>query len=242
MAEDTGYVFWGSHYQRSGPTQSTTSSFSAGPIYPMMWADYGYNAGHIEGFHADVGGPVARLSHSGLGSNTSGNRSIHYLSTDPRGSRVAYVWDTGGSTTRHAQEGIGLIWNIAFDSAGALQAGKQALQVHSASGRAGDSMAMDSGGRKFYYAYGSSSNEQREWQVVLRADDQPRQHDHAHAVRPDQPSLRPVRRPLILEEAPGPSGTGGRFPFAEGHVFARGPLQFGPSGVRAPMGASIPDR
>ena len=72
---------------------------------------------HVEGFHADVGGPIARLSHN-LGSNTS-SRSGHYIVASEDGSRIAYVWDTNSSYQGHNRELIGYARNIKFNASSA---------------------------------------------------------------------------------------------------------------------------
>ncbi len=185
LNRETGNVYFASHYQRSGPTQQTgTSSFTvfSGPQIPQFWGDYGYVGGAIEGFAADVGGPINRLS-TNTTSNTA-TRMINYISVDPKGDRLAYVYNTGGTTVRHEREFVGVVRNIRLNpTTGALEGTLDAFNAEAAQGRAGEKMAFDTGGTKLYYAFKSGGANEDVKELV------------EYAVNPATNARTPTRRP-----------------------------------------------
>lgn len=174
MDANTGNVFWLSHYQASGPSQnaSSTSSFASGPTVPSYWADYGYRGAHLEGFAADVGGPVSRLSHAGLGGNTS-SRAGRYLVLSPDGKNIAYSMNAGGSINSFDRETVGAVFGVEFDPVtGALVGTPDAFSQESSNSRGGESMAFSSSSNKLFYAWqgGSGGNEDDKQMVEMTRD------------------------------------------------------------------------
>ncbi len=173
MNRETGNVYWMSHYSTQNAQRSTsTSSFSSGPAVAQYWRDQGVSGFHMEAFSADVGGPVARLTHSGLGGDTS-NRSGHYFVVSDDGTKVAYVYSTSGTSRGHKTERIGVVTHVGFDaSTGAADAdmdnsdADKAYLAESSGGRAGESMAFDSAGNKLYYAFRSNATNENDKQMV----------------------------------------------------------------------------
>lgn len=170
MARNSGYVFYASHYQRSGPTNNTTAQFAQqvpqGPEHPTYYGGEHAWGGHVEGFSSDIAGPVARMTSTSL-TGDSVTRGVHYLEVHESGKSLAYVLDTSGNVAGLTTEQVGMVQNIGFDAAtGAVQAGKleKILQINAGTnsvGRAGGSMALSVNGRKLYVAFGlSASNEQ----------------------------------------------------------------------------------
>ncbi|MDF1700604.1 MAG: hypothetical protein P1V36_05550 [Planctomycetota bacterium] len=174
MHKDTGNVYFMSHYMSSGPTRST-SQFSSGPTIATYWGDYGYRGFHMEGFNADVGGPVSRLSHGGLGGDTS-SRSGQYFVVSNDGSKIAYGYQTTSSTRYANQDKIGVITHVGFDpNTGAPNPdmdntdSNKAFIAEASNGRGGEAMTFDSGGSKLYYAFkAGASNENLKELVELK--------------------------------------------------------------------------
>ena len=151
----------------------------------------------IDGFHANVGGPIQRITASGSGqgvlddptpgssrtadANPRTDRGIYYLETDARGSRIAYQYQTGGTTHRFDREGLGYVDRIAFDPTGALVGAPQHFLVEGSTnnmtgvagstvGRMSPNMALDSTGRKIYYAFTTGGNENLRQLVEFTVD------------------------------------------------------------------------
>ena len=182
MAKDTGYVFFATHYQFRTPSRTTsaTSTFSSGPAIATRWTDYGVYAGHVEGFHANVGGPIQRMTEPGLSQTGTTARSIHTIDASNDGSRLAYIYSGGGTNRTHNQEQVGFIYGIGFNPDGSLAGfdnSVTAKQLETGQGRAGESMAHDSGGTKLFYAFragsGNENNKQMCEMIVDPADGQP---------------------------------------------------------------------
>lgn len=160
MAKSSGYVFYTTHYQGNGPTQSTstTSSFSSGTEHPMFWGDYGGQTGQVEGFSADVGGRVYRMSQTSLSqSDSTAGRPMHHLETNDQGTALAFVYDTGNNQNyTYSAETVGLVQGINFDAnTGVLLSGKTEWSSTLSGGRVSDAMAIDSTGTKLYVAFGT---------------------------------------------------------------------------------------
>ncbi len=175
VAKDTGWVFFAAHYQWRGPNNFTgTSSFSAvsGPETATYWADEGFRGGQIFGFDPNVAGEIARLNHDGLASlNSTSSTAVTSIIVSDDGTRMIYQYNAGGSTRRHDRERIGIIRDIGFDATtGAISAGFNNAQDSKTSdgnnGRAGASMAVDTGGTKYYYAYRSGATNNNAMQLV----------------------------------------------------------------------------
>jgi hypothetical protein len=164
MAKQSGWVFFGSHYLRNGPTTGTGSSSFGGPVNATYWADYGAYGGQIEGFHADIGGNIQRLT-SFTGDTTS--RSIHYIEPSDTGQELAFVYDSGGTQTAPSQERVHYVGRIGFNgSTGVLTGSLMDLALESGSGRAGESMAFSSGRDRLYYAFKLGSGNENDKQIV----------------------------------------------------------------------------
>lgn len=158
MAKTSGYVFYGTHFQSQAPYQvlNATSSFAGGPEHPTNWGDYGSYTGQIEGFSADVGGAVSRITQTSL-SQTNGTtaRSIHHIECTNDGKALAFVYCSGNTQYNYAGETVGYVQKIGFDATtGALLAGKQEWTSTLNGGRVGDAMAIDSTGSKLYVPFG----------------------------------------------------------------------------------------
>lgn len=171
MARDSGYVFFASHFQSNTqqalPFASGSPTFQtqAGPDHPSGSYDYGVWDGQVEGFSADVAGPVSRMTQTSLSqANSTQGRPIHYIVTSDDGRSLAFVYDTGQNTEFTAgQEAVGFIQRIGFDpSTGVLLTGagtKTEWSTSLTAGRAGEAMAIDSGGSRLYAAFGPTSDE-----------------------------------------------------------------------------------
>ncbi|MDA1194056.1 MAG: hypothetical protein O2894_02630 [Planctomycetota bacterium] len=171
MHKDTGNVFFMSHYATNGPS-NTTGTFGSGPVIPTYWGDYGYRGFHLEGFSADVGGPITRLTHSGLGSDTA-SRSGQYFTMSADGGKIAYVYQNTATSRTHNQERIGVVTNIGFHPTSgapnpAMDNGdaNKAYEAETSTGRAGESMAFDSGGTKLFYAFKSGAGNENARELV----------------------------------------------------------------------------
>jgi len=173
MNDATGWVYFMSHYSRSGPSGGpTTSSFSSGPQTPVYWGDYGAYGYELEAFNAEVGGPIARLTNNGS-DNTY--RDGHYMIVSPRGDKVSAVYGGSNSTVRYLnREKVQMVRNVSFDAnTGVIDPSfdktdsKQVFGVEASNGRAGESMAWDSGGTKLFYSFTTGSNENGKQLVQL---------------------------------------------------------------------------
>jgi len=172
MNDATGYVYFMSHYSRSGPSNSTTSSFSSGPQTPVYWGDYGAYGYELEAFNAEVGGPIARLTNNGS-DNTY--RDGHYMIVSPKGDKGSAVYGGSNSTVRYLnRERVQMVRNVRFDATtGVIDPSfdktdsKQVFNIEASNGRAGESMAWDSGGSKLYYSFTTGSNEKGKQLVQL---------------------------------------------------------------------------
>ncbi|MFM8981143.1 MAG: hypothetical protein ACKOSS_11875, partial [Planctomycetia bacterium] len=161
MAKNSGRVFYSTHWQSNGPTNSTstTSTFSSGTEHPMYWGDYGGQSGQVEGFSADVGGQVYRMTQTSLSqTDSTTGRPMHHLETNDNGTALAFVYNTGSqSNFTYSTEGVGLVQGISFDAnTGALLAGKAEWTSTLTGGRVSDAMTIDSTGTKLYVAFGTS--------------------------------------------------------------------------------------
>jgi hypothetical protein len=162
MARDSGYVFFATHYQSQGPATANSTAAFGGPNNPTYWGDYGAYGGQVEGFHADVGGPVQRMT--SLGSDTS-FRSVKFIETTNPGSELAFVYDESSNQMVPDQERIGYVGKIAFTGTGTLANPVARAAIESSAGRAGDSMAFGFQRDRLYYAYqqnggGNENNKQ----------------------------------------------------------------------------------
>lgn len=170
MNPSSGYVYFMSHYSSAGPSRSTsTSSFSSGPAIAVYWQDYGYRGMQVESFSANVGGPVQRLSHF---SGDTSSRSGHYIESNEDGTKLAYVYSSTGTTRGHNRERVGYVRGIRFNSSTGAYEGDGsgsafANDIEGGDGRAGESMAFDSGGGKLFYAYKSGSSNENDKELVL---------------------------------------------------------------------------
>lgn len=158
MPKGTGWVLFGSQYQSSGPTAGTASSSYGGPINSTYSYDYAAYGGQIEGFNADVGGPVVRLS-SFTGDTSL--RRIRFLEPSDGGGEVAFVYDTYATTNASpSTEQLHALTGIGFNAGtGAATSTPVAYALEGTSGRISDAFAFGSGRDRLYYAAGSSSNE-----------------------------------------------------------------------------------
>ncbi len=163
MNEETGNVYFMTHYSRSGPTRST-STFASGPQTAVYWQDYGSYGFEIEAFSGNVGGPIARLSD--FNGNTS-TRDGHYMIVSPKGDKVSAVYGEAGSTVRyHNRERVMFVRNISFHPTTGVIDGSfdktdadQVWVMETSAGRAGESLAFDSGGSKLFYSWTTGTNE-----------------------------------------------------------------------------------
>lgn len=177
MAKDTGWVYFASYYQSNGPSTATSTSFG-GPDIATYWGDYNYYAGHIQGFNAEVGGPIARLSQPSLGGDTtssSGYRSVQYIEVTDDGSQLLWVYNTFGYLRAANTERLGHIRNIAFDpNTGALSPSfdpsTHAILLESGNSRLGEGMSFASTGTKIYYAHTTAGNENAKQMVEATVD------------------------------------------------------------------------
>jgi hypothetical protein len=157
MPKGTGWVLFGSHYQSSGPVTGTSASLG-GPLYSTLSYDYSAYGGQIEGFNADVGGSVVRLS--AFTGDTS-IRRIHFLEPADGGSGVAFVYDTYTTTIANPSvEQLHYVGGIAFHpNTGANVGTPVGRIVEGSPGRISDSFAFGSTRDRLFYAAGSSTNE-----------------------------------------------------------------------------------
>jgi hypothetical protein len=160
-------VYFATHYMRNGPTTGNSSSFG-GPHHPSYWADYGAYGGQIEGFSAEVGGPVARLT--SLGSDTE-FRSIKFIEATNAGSELAFVFDKTSNVSILDQERVHYVGKIAFDAVGALVGTPASVAIEAGAGRAGDAMAFGFMRDRVYYAYqsgtGGNENNKKVMEVTI---------------------------------------------------------------------------
>ena len=119
-----------------------------------------------------MGGPVARLTHGGLGGDTS-NRSGQYFTLSPDGTKIAYGYQTTSTTLYANQDKVGVVTHIGFDpNTGAPSPdmdntdGDKAFVAEGSNGRGGESMAFDSGGSKLFYAFKSGANNENAKELV----------------------------------------------------------------------------
>jgi len=162
MAKSSGHVFYTTHYQSNGPTQSTstTGSFNSGTEHPMFWGDYGGQSGQVEGFAGDVGGRVYRMTQTSLSqTDSTAGRPMHHLETNDSGTALAFVYNVGSNSNyTYNSETVGLVQGIRFDAnTGVLQSTKNEWNTTLTNGRVGDAMAIDSTGLKLYVAFGTSN-------------------------------------------------------------------------------------
>jgi hypothetical protein len=161
MAKNSGHVFNGSQYQANGPTldsTSQTSTFTAGSTIASYWGDYGMYGGQVEGFNADIGGPVQRLTTVGLTPvDTTVIRAIHFVEPSADGTAIAFVYDTGGNPRNYNAESLVYMkinWN---PTTGAATYRNPQLHTPGSNGRVSDAFSHDSTGNKLYYAFGSGN-------------------------------------------------------------------------------------
>jgi hypothetical protein len=158
MPKGTGWVFFASHYQSNGPTAGVASSSYGGPINATYSYDYASYGGQVEGFNADVAGPVVRLT-SFTGDTSI--RRMHFLEPADGGGEVAFVFDSystnNGSPSNeqlHAVTGIGL-----DNTTGASTSTPVARSLEATVGRISDAFAFGSAKDRLYYAAGNATNE-----------------------------------------------------------------------------------
>lgn len=175
MAADTGCVFWGAHYQYSGPSKYSGSydHYYGGPIYATYaYGCYGYGGTGIYGFNAEVGGSVYELHDPALASaSTSIQDRLHYIEVADDGSKLAYVTSGYYYYSKYDAERVQVITELAFDeTTGALNPdfvrSDHAARVSSGSGRSGEAMAIVPGGRDVYYAFKSSASNETSLEMV----------------------------------------------------------------------------
>jgi hypothetical protein len=173
MAKDTGWVFFGSNYQYTGPGRYYY--YGGPPITTYYYGAYGYGGTGVYGFNGDLGGKVSILSDPTLSSNSTASTYwdlMHYLEVTRDGSRLAYVTSIYYYYDRYDQERINTIWNLDFGS-GALHSGfsrtSNTSKLEAANGRAGESMGLPpTNNSDVWYAYkkGASNETQKE---IVRA-------------------------------------------------------------------------
>jgi hypothetical protein len=155
MPNGTGWVFFGSQYQSNGPTagQSTTLG---GPFYTTYSYDYASYGGEIEGFNADVGGQVVRLSSFGTDTQI---RRMHFLEPTDGGQAVAYVFDTFGTNNGSvSNEQLHVVGNIGFDAGTGASTGTPLRRsVETSPSRISDAFSFNSAGTRLYYAVGTTN-------------------------------------------------------------------------------------
>jgi hypothetical protein len=175
MARDKGWVFFGSHYAPYGPSsfQYASTSFGGGPDIPAYYGDYNGYDGRIEGFNAEVGGPIARLSHpASTANNTAVNRGVSYIEVKDDGTQLLWEYNSLAYYYRYMNyENIGVIRNIGFNAVtGAINASfdptNDSKLLEGSIGRAGESMCFDSSGTKAIYAFKAAASNENQMQVV----------------------------------------------------------------------------
>jgi hypothetical protein len=164
MAEDGGTVFFATHRQSNGPSNSP-DSFAGGPHIPTYWGDYGGYSGEVYAMSADVGGAARALT--SLGGGDFVGRNITYLESSNSGGELAFVYQAGNvSQYNYSAERVGYIRRIAFTSTGALANTPTVHLLESSNGRAGDSMAHGPLGDRLYYAYKSGISDEAQKELV----------------------------------------------------------------------------
>lgn len=157
MPKGTGWVFFASQYQTSGPTAGTASSSYGGPLNTTYSYDYASYGGEVEGFNADVGGNVARLS--AFNADTA-IRRMHFLEPVDGGSAVAFVYDTyATSNGSPSMEQLHFVGGINFNGSGVQTGTLLRGAIESTSGRISDSFAFGSSKDRLYYGAGDATNE-----------------------------------------------------------------------------------
>jgi hypothetical protein len=157
VARDAGWVFWASHHQSVGPAVGTASALYGGPLRSTYSYDYASLGGEVEGFEADVGGQVERLSSFG---SDGAVRRIHFLAPRASGDAVAFVLDTyGTSNASPSHESLHVVRSVAFAGAGGLAATPWRASVEHGPERIGDAVAFGSEGDRLYYGAGEASDE-----------------------------------------------------------------------------------
>jgi hypothetical protein len=156
MPSGTGWVLFGSQYQSSGPSVGTASSSYGGPVNATYSYDYSAYGGEIEGFDADVAGPIVRLS--SFASDTA-IRRIHFLKPAEGGGSLAYVYDTySTSNGSPSNEQLHHITGIGFNASTGASLGPTTRHVvHGTATRISDAIAFGSAKNKLYYAEGTTN-------------------------------------------------------------------------------------
>jgi hypothetical protein len=153
----TGRVYFASHHQSSGPAVGTGNSTSGGPIRSTWSDDRASFGGEVEGFDADAGGPVERLTDFG---DDTAVRRIHFLETRAGGGEVAFVLDAYGTANASAaDERLHAVTGIRFGGAGTLDATPRRHAVEPLGGRISDAVALGTAGDRLYYGAGDASDE-----------------------------------------------------------------------------------
>ncbi|MFM8979416.1 MAG: hypothetical protein ACKOSS_02990 [Planctomycetia bacterium] len=161
MPRSNGWVFFGSQYQGSGPAVGTGSSTYGGPINATYSYDYAAYGGEVEAFHADVGGPIVRISAHNMDTNV---RRMHFLEPAGSGTDIAYVFDTFGTgNCSPSYEQLHMVSGINLDPLTGAQVGTLVRRaVEGSNGRVSDAFAFGSASLRLYYAftpYTTTSNE-----------------------------------------------------------------------------------
>ncbi len=175
MAKDTGWVFWGSGYQYSGPSSSGSSG---GPPHRTYYRGaYGYGGVGLYGFNADVGGAVKQLNAPGLSQDSTGTYELlHWIEVTPDGKRLAYVSSYYYLYSYYNRERVNYVENIDFATPnGAIHAdfdaGDDAGRLEASNGRAGEAMAFTPHGPTLYYAYKVGASNETGREMVKRKYD-----------------------------------------------------------------------
>ncbi len=156
MPKGTGWVFFGSQYQNTGPVVGTASSSYGGPLNSTYSYDYASYGGEIEGFNADVAGPIVRLSSF---SADTAIRRMHFLEPSDGGGEVAYVYDTYSTNNGSpSNEQLHYITGINFNATTGAGIGTPVRRaVETGPTRISDAFAFGSSTNRLYYAEGASN-------------------------------------------------------------------------------------
>ena len=172
MARDTGWVFWGTGYQYSGPT-STTTAYYGTSVYPVAYYGvYGYGGVGMYGFNADVGGPVAQLNEPSLSSpGTTQREMLNFIDVTPDGSRLTYVSTNDYYLYYKERELVNEVHNIDFSAAnGAMHAAfdrsVDAGRLEASNGRAGEAMSTSTVSGATYYAFKAGAGNETQKEIV----------------------------------------------------------------------------
>ena len=212
MSKDTGWVFWGSNNQYTGPTSTNSSTYAAN-VYGSYY--YGANSyggpgpdrlqrGH--GRHGRAAGSCGAQRGRGHG-DVAPTSGLNYMEVARDGSKILCNWTPSSAYLYMNQEQINYVTNIDFSELAAMHAGfnraNDSGRLESSNGRASEAMAISLPSETVYYAYKAGAGNETAMEMVsgqverrdqeVRQDGAHQQHGSTpralrHAVDPNAPS------------------------------------------------------